>query len=69
MINQTLNNRMRILLIEDNAGDARLTQEIFKKSRLSNSIQVISNGIEALAFLRQEGQYKDAIHPDLICST
>ncbi len=66
MISQTLNNRMRILLIEDNAGDARLTQEIFKKSRLSNSIQVISNGIEALAFLRQEGQYKDAIHPDLI---
>lgn len=57
---------MRILLIEDNAGDARLTQEIFRQSKLSNSIEVVHNGVEALTFLRQEGQYVNAIQPDLI---
>lgn len=66
MTSQTFNNKIRILLIEDNVGDVRLTQEIFKNSKLSNNIDVISNGIEALAFLRQEDQYKDAVHPDLI---
>lgn len=57
---------MRILLIEDNAGDARLTQEIFRQSKLSNSIDIIHNGLEALAFLHQEGQYVNAVLPDLI---
>jgi len=66
MISQTFNNRLHILLIEDNNGDARLTREIFKKNKLSNNIDVIGNGMEALAFLRQEGKYRDAIHPDLI---
>jgi chemotaxis family two-component system response regulator Rcp1 len=57
---------MRILLIEDNPGDARLTREIFREYKLSNNIDIVSNGIEALAFLHQEGEYKNAPHPDLI---
>jgi chemotaxis family two-component system response regulator Rcp1 len=66
MNNQRTNKRMRILLIEDNAGDVRLTQEIFRENKFTNNIDVVSNGIEALAFLRQVGQYKNALHPDLI---
>lgn len=57
---------MRILLIEDNVGDARLTQEILRDSKLSNRIDIIHNGLEALAFLRREGQYVNAVQPDLI---
>jgi CheY-like chemotaxis protein len=57
---------MRILLIEDNAGDARLTQEILRQNKLSNSIDIIHNGLEALAFLRREGRYVNTVQPDLI---
>lgn len=66
MINQTMKRRTKILLIDDNAGDVHFTQDVLRESKLSNHLDVISDGVEALAFLRQEGQYKNAVHPDLI---
>jgi CheY-like chemotaxis protein len=55
-----------ILLVEDNPGDVRLTQEVLKESRVGNSLMVVNNGEEALACLRKEGIYHDARRPGLI---
>jgi two-component system, chemotaxis family, response regulator Rcp1 len=57
---------VRILLVEDNPGDARLTVEVFKYNKLPKVLDVVEDGDEALAFLRQEGKYADALRPDLI---
>ena len=56
----------QILLVEDNPGDVRLTKEAFKQGRIENDLHVVSDGIEALAFLSQEVEYADAPRPDLI---
>lgn len=55
-----------ILLVEDNPGDVRLTQEAFKEGKLRNNLYVASDGVEALDFLNRRGSYKDAPTPDLI---
>lgn len=55
-----------ILLVEDNPGDVRLTQEGLRESKLLNNLHVVDNGVEAMAFLRKEGKYANAICPDLI---
>ena len=57
---------VEILLVEDNPGDVRLTQEIFKEGRLSNNLQVVGDGVEAMAFLRRQGKYANAVRPDII---
>jgi CheY-like chemotaxis protein len=57
---------VRILLVEDNPGDARLTQEVFKLNKMPKTLSVVEDGVEALAYLRQEGKYSDAQRPDLI---
>jgi CheY-like chemotaxis protein len=57
---------VNILLIEDNPGDVRLTQEAFKEGRLSVNLAVVMDGVEAIHFLRKQENHKDAISPDLI---
>jgi DNA-binding response OmpR family regulator len=57
---------IEILLIEDNSGDVRLTQEALKEGKILNKLHVVRDGVEAMAFLRQEGKYANAIRPDLI---
>ncbi|ELY58932.1 response regulator [Natronolimnohabitans innermongolicus] len=56
----------QILLVEDNPGDVRLTEEAFKQGRIENDLHVVSDGNEALEFLYQRGQYEDVPRPDLI---
>jgi CheY-like chemotaxis protein len=55
-----------VLLVEDNPGDVRLTQEAFRDANVSVLLHVVSDGIEALAFLRREPPYSEAPRPDLI---
>jgi two-component system, chemotaxis family, response regulator Rcp1 len=55
-----------ILLVEDNAGDVRLTREVLKDSKVSNNLIVASNGEEALACLRKQGKFTNTVRPDLI---
>jgi two-component system, chemotaxis family, response regulator Rcp1 len=55
-----------ILLIEDNPGDVRLTQEAIKEGKMRNIMHVVNDGVEAMAFLRRSGQYVTAVRPDLI---
>ena len=57
---------IEILLVEDNEGDVRLMQEALKDSKLTNSVQVMTDGEKALAFLRRLGPYGNAVRPDLI---
>ncbi|MFA7269248.1 MAG: response regulator [Sterolibacterium sp.] len=54
------------LLVEDNPGDVRLTQEALSESKLRNHLSVVGDGVEALAFLRRQGGYADAPRPDII---
>jgi two-component system response regulator len=55
-----------ILLVEDNPGDVRLAKEALKESKLLNKLYAVEDGIEAMAFLRQEGDYADVPRPDLV---
>jgi CheY-like chemotaxis protein len=57
---------VEILLVEDNPGDVRLTQEAFKEGKVRNNLHVAMDGVEAMAFLRREGKYADAVRPDII---
>ena len=54
--------RLKVLLIEDNPGDVRLTLEALRDSKVRNNLQVAHDGVEALEFLRRT----DAVRPDLI---
>ena len=55
-----------ILLVEDNPGDVRLTREAFKEGKVSNTLMVAPDGIEAMALLRRQGAHANAPRPDLI---
>jgi len=55
-----------ILLVEDNPGDADLAREALEKNKMCNELYVVSDGVEAMAFLRREGKYADVPRPDLI---
>ena len=55
-----------ILLVEDNPADADLTREHFEEARILNRLHVVSNGVEALEYLRRQGVFTDAERPDLI---
>jgi CheY-like chemotaxis protein len=57
---------IEILLVEDNYGDIVLTREAFKESKLHNNLSIVKDGVEALAFLKREGEYADAVRPDII---
>ncbi len=57
---------IEILLIEDDSGDVELIKEALKESKMQNSLDVVEDGEEALAFLRREGRFADATEPDLI---
>jgi two-component system response regulator len=66
MPDHAINQPINILLVEDSPGDVRLTQEALRGSRVPNHLYVVSDGVEALAFLHQEAAYSDAPRPDLI---
>lgn len=57
---------IEILLVEDNPGDVRLTRETLKDFKALNHLSVVGDGVEAMAFLRREGDYANAPRPDLI---
>jgi chemotaxis family two-component system response regulator Rcp1 len=57
---------VEILMIEDNPGDVRLTQEALKEGRLWNHLTVARDGIEALECLHHAGPFQHVKTPDLI---
>ncbi|KRE49883.1 response regulator [Paenibacillus sp. Soil724D2] len=61
-----LSQNVEILLVEDNPGDIRLIVEVLKEGKINNNLSVVEDGEEALAYLRREGSYQEAIVPDII---
>jgi CheY-like chemotaxis protein len=55
-----------VLLVEDDPGDVLLIQEAFADNKVRNRVHIVSDGVEALSFLRRDGEYADAPVPDLI---
>jgi len=61
-----LGRQVEFLLAEDNPGDVRLTKEALRESKIRNNLNVVPDGVEAMAFLRREGKYADAPTPDVV---
>jgi two-component system response regulator len=57
---------IEVLLVDDNAGDSDLTTELLRRNERAVHVHAVSDGLEALAFLRCEGQYSDALTPHLM---
>jgi chemotaxis family two-component system response regulator Rcp1 len=55
-----------LLLVEDNPGDVRLTEEALRDAGMPVHLSVATDGVEAVDFLHRRGKYKDAPRPDLI---
>jgi CheY-like chemotaxis protein len=58
--------QIEVLLVEDDPGDVMMTREAFHDYKLRNQLHVVSDGAEAMAFLRQEGEYAGRPRPDLV---
>jgi two-component system, chemotaxis family, response regulator Rcp1 len=58
--------RTNVLLVEDSPGDVRLTQEAFHDANPSVQLHVVTDGVEAMSFLRREGGRVNAPRPDII---
>ncbi len=57
---------IEILLVEDNPGDVRLTEEALKEGKVINRLSVVPDGVEAIEYLRKRGDYASAATPDLV---
>jgi CheY-like chemotaxis protein len=57
---------IQILLVEDSPADILLTQEAFRRHKVINPLNVVENGVDAMAYLRREGAYANAKRPGLI---
>ena len=55
-----------VLLVDDNPADIELTSDLLSKSKRHFRVNAVSNGEEAISFLRRQGKYVDAPSPDLI---
>jgi chemotaxis family two-component system response regulator Rcp1 len=61
-----VDDEIRILLVEDNPGDVRLTQEALRGAKVANDLQVVGDGEAAIEYLRRRGRYVDAPRPDIV---
>lgn len=61
-----LGRQVEFLLAEDNPGDVRLTKEALRESKIRNNLNVVPDGVEAMAFLRRQGKYAGAPTPDVV---
>jgi len=66
MTSHTMGKPVEILLVEDNPGDIRLTREALKENKVCNNLHVVTDGVDAMAFLRREGAFAHTPRPDLV---
>jgi CheY-like chemotaxis protein len=57
---------VEILLVEDNAGDVGLIEEVFEEAKIKNNIHVAEDGEEAVLYLRGKGKFSGSPRPDII---
>jgi two-component system response regulator len=55
-----------LLLVDDDQGDVELTLEVMEMSKIKLDVNVVSDGVEAMQYLKKEGDFQQAIRPDLI---
>ena len=55
-----------ILLVEDSKADIRLVQEVLKTSTVPHQLMIVRNGMDAMAYLRKEGEFNESPRPNLI---
>jgi CheY-like chemotaxis protein len=55
-----------VLLVEDDPGDVMLVREAFASDKVRNTLSVVSDGVEAMRFVRGEGEYAGMAPPDLV---
>lgn len=66
MAAERLYKTVNVLLVEDSEADIRLTRETLKENKLKIDLEVVNDGVEAIAYLKKEGEYKGMKRPDLI---
>ncbi|WP_199328422.1 response regulator [Anabaena azotica] len=57
---------IEVLLVEDNPGDAELTRIALEDSKISVNLNIVEDGVEAMAFLRKQDKYSNVPHPDIV---
>ncbi|BAY14591.1 response regulator receiver protein [Nostoc sp. HK-01] len=57
---------IEVLLVEDNPGDAELTRIALQDSKISINLNIVEDGVEAMAFLRKQDNYAKKPHPDIV---
>jgi two-component system, chemotaxis family, response regulator Rcp1 len=57
---------LRVLLVEDDPGDVLIAREAMAAGQLSTSLEVVTDGVEAMKYLRRENGFANARRPDLI---
>jgi len=66
MPEQSPSQPIEILLVEDDPGDVLMTQEAFSDYKIANRLTVLSNGEDAIAYLRKQGRFAGVTTPDLV---
>ncbi|MFX1389988.1 MAG: response regulator [Promethearchaeota archaeon] len=66
MTNKYKFDEVKILLVEDNAADIRLTDEVIRVIKIVKNLYVVRDGVEAIDFLRKKGRFANVSEPDLI---
>ncbi len=57
---------IEILLVEDDPGDVAIAREALEESKIANNLHIVSDGEQAMAFLRRAGDFEGAPRPDLV---
>ncbi|MFX1589124.1 MAG: response regulator [Promethearchaeota archaeon] len=65
-MNEYKKTKAKILLIEDNAADIRLTKEVLQDNKIVRTLDVVRNGVEAIDFLKKRGKFSTTSKPNLI---
>lgn len=66
MPERSVSHPIEILLVEDDPGDVLMTREAFDDYKIANRLTVVSNGEDAIAYLRKQGRFTDVATPDLV---
>ena len=59
-------NAIDVLLVDDDPGDTLMIREAFEHNKVRNELAAVADGVQAMQYLRREGEYADASRPDLI---
>jgi len=59
-------NAIDVLLVDDDPGDTLMIREAFEHNKVSNALASVADGVQAMQYLRREGEYANASRPDLI---